>query len=428
MLAPAPFSYLGAQVWDTRAGAGFHPGATVARSRAGTAGSDALNGIRIVDLTRVLAGPWATQQLADQGATVVKIEPPGGDETRNFGPWVEGHSTYFMACNRNKRSIVLDLTSEGGRDVLHRLLADADVVIENFRPGVAERLGFGWAELHPRYPKLLYVAIHAFGHPDQGVPVEWTSRPGYDLVLQAMGGGAAATGHPGSPPIKNALSVADLLTGLLATQAVLLGLLERERTGRTQKIVVNMMHAQAAALAYHATRWLIAGEVEEQRGSAHRGLVPYDLYRCSDGWLALACGNDGMWRRLVPALGLPDEPGWARNADRVANRAAVDAVVAEKLAALRVADADALLAKAGVPAGPVLTMDRTLAHPAVDIVTAEHAALGAIAMPGPPLQTVTTRSQHSPPPTIGADRDAILAELGYDDVGIRRLIDGGAVG
>jgi crotonobetainyl-CoA:carnitine CoA-transferase CaiB-like acyl-CoA transferase len=384
-----------------------------------------VNGVRVLDLTRVLAGPWATQHLADQGADVVKIEPPGGDETRAFGPYVDGHSTYFLAANRNKQSIVLDLRTNAGKDVLGRLVDAADVLVENFRPGVAERLGFGWADVHRRNPRLVYVAIHGFG--DDGDPA-WIGRPGYDLVLQALGGGMAATGFPGSPPLKNALSTADLLAGLWASQAVLLGLLERERTGRTQKIVVDMMQSQAAALAYHATRFLVAGEVEEQRGNAHRGLVPYDTYRCRDGWLALACGNDAIWTRLVAALGLPDRPEWATNAARVGARRDVDALVAAALAPRAIEDADRLLAEAGVPAGPVLPLDRTLAHPSVELVAAEHVALGTIRMPGPGVRTLTTRTEHVAPPVIGQDRDRILEVLGYDPAGIAALSAGGAFG
>jgi crotonobetainyl-CoA:carnitine CoA-transferase CaiB-like acyl-CoA transferase len=387
-----------------------------------------VHGIRVLDLTRVLAGPWATQQLADQGALVVKVEPPGGDETRGFGPYAQGadgkaHSTYFLGANRNKRSIVLDLRTGAGKQVLGDLIARADVLVENFRPGVAERLGFGWPLVHRANPRLVYVAIHAFG--EHG---EWAARPGYDLALQALGGAMAATGFPGSPPTKHPASVADLLSGLYCAQAVLLGLLERERTGRTQKIVVDMMAAQAAALTYQATRHTVLGETEEQRGNAHRGLAPYDVYRCRDGWIALACGNDPIWARLRVVLDLPDLPEWRRNADRLQHREALNAAVGEKLASMTVAEADALLAGAEVPSGPVLTLDRTLTHPAVELVAAEHAALGTVRMPGPPLRTLTTRHDHDAPPLLGQHRDAILAELGYDEAARIALAEAGAFG
>ena len=384
-----------------------------------------MKGIRIVDLTRVLAGPWAAQQLADQGAEVIKVEPPGGDETRHFGPHVAGESTYFLSANRNKRSIALDLTTPAAREILERLLADADLVLENFRPGVAERLGLGWEELHRRHPKLVYVSIHAFG--DDGDP-EWVRRPGYDLVLQAMGGAASTTGFPGTPPQKHSLSIADLLSGLFATQAALVGLLHREHTGETQKIVVNMMAVQAAALTYHATRYTVIGEVEEKRGSSHRGLVPYDLFRCTDGWLALACGNDAIWLRLREALGLPDKAEWRRNVDRVTHRTDVDAAVADALALRTVKEADRLLAAASVPAGPVLTMDQTLGHPAVPLCSANHPTLGPIRMPGPPFRTTTTVDRHTAPPRLGQHRDEILRDMGYQPHEIAQLDTDGAFG
>lgn len=383
-----------------------------------------MNGIKILDLSRVLAGPWATMHLADQGAEVVKVEPPTGDETRGYGPFVEGVSTYFLSANRNKRSLVLDLKSAGGQEVLRELLAWADVVVENFRPGVAARLGLSWPELHRRHPELVYVAIHGFG--DEAAP-EWTSRPGYDLVLQAMGGAASITGQPEGPPTKNGTSIADLLTGLYAVHAILSGLLHRERGGGGQKIVVNMLQAQAAALAYHATRYTVAGQLEERRGSAHAALLPYRFFACSDGWLALACGNDGIWVRLREVLGIEDRPEWRKNAGRLADRAGVDAVVEARLATLTVAEADALFAEAGVPAGPVHTIDQVLAHPVVELVHPVHPTLGPTPMPAPAIRTATTREAHRAPPGLGADRDAILDELGLGDAA-ERLAATGAFG
>ena len=387
-----------------------------------------MNGLRILDLTRVLAGPWATQHLADQGAHVIKVEPPGGDETRGFGPFADGHSTYFLSANRNKQVITLDLRAPASRAVIDALCAWADVIVENYRPGVAERLGLGWADLHARFPRLCYVAIHAFGHPDDGIDAAWTDRPGYDLVLQAMGGGAAINGPPGTPPLKHSLSIADLFAGMFAVEAVLLALLERERTGRTQKIVVNMLQVQANVLAHHASRYTVLGEVEQKRGNAHRGLVPYDLYACRDGWLALACGNDTIWARLVDALGLPDTPAWATNAQRLVVREAVDAAVSAALARWSVAEADAALAAAGVPAGPVWTIDKTIACPAVSSVTVEHAALGPVALVGPALRTLTTVSEPRAPAVLNADRDAVLLALGLDAAAIAALASAGAFG
>lgn len=387
-----------------------------------------MNGLRILDLTRVLAGPWATQHLADQGARVIKVEPPGGDETRGFGPFVEGQSTYFLSANRNKQAITLDLRSPAARPAIDALCGWADVIVENYRPGVMERLGLGWTDLHVRYPRLCYVAIHAFGHPDDGIDPVWTERPGYDLVLQAMGGGAAINGPPGTPPLKHALSIADLFAGTFAVEAILLALLERERTGRTQKIVVNMLQVQANVLAHHASRYTVTGEVEQKRGNAHRGLVPYDLYACADGWLALACGNDAMWARLVEALALAAPAVWSTNAQRLVAREAVDAAVADALAGLSVAEADARLTSAGVPAGPVWSLDKTIACPAVQLVTVDHEALGPVRLVGPALQTLTTVAAPRAPPTLGADRDVVLGELGLDAPTIAAMAAAGAFG
>ncbi|MCO4744107.1 MAG: CoA transferase [Proteobacteria bacterium] len=383
-----------------------------------------MNGLRILDLSRVLAGPWATMQLADQGAKVIKVEPPSGDETRGYGPFVGGESTYFLCANRNKQSIVLDLKSAAGQEVLRELLAWADVVVENFRPGVAARLGLGWAQLHRQHPDLVYVAIHGFGDEADS---EWTSRPGYDLVLQASGGAASLTGSPDGPPTKSGTSVADLLTGLYAVQAVLLGLLHRERDGGGQKIVVNMLQVQATALAYHATRCSVAGQVGMRRGNTHAGLVPYRFYECADGWLAVGCGNDGMWQRLRRTLSIEDRPEWKTNAQRLVHRDAVDTAVQEALRGAEVVVMDKILADAGVPAGPVHTVDQVIAHPVVEMVSPVHPVLGPTPMPGPGVKTATTLDTHTAPPGLGAHQAEVLASIGLADQ-TSRLASEGAFG
>lgn len=377
-----------------------------------------MQGTRVLDLTRVLAGPWATQALADQGADVIKVEPPEGDETRGFGPAPNGHSTYFQSINRNKRSIVLNLRTPAGQEVLSALIDRADVLVENYRPGVAERLGFGWETVRQRRPDLVYVAIHAFGAegPD-------AHRPGYDIVIQAMGGLAAITGQHGAPPTKSAASIADLTAGMLATNAVLLGLLHRERTGEGQKIVINMMHAQVSSLAHHLTRYAVTGEEEHQRGNSHAGLVPYDLYPCADGWLALGVANAANWARLVEALHLPHIDAWNTNVERVAHRAAVDAAVRHALQALTVAEADARLTAAGVPCGPVNGVAAAFEHPAVHQVSWEQPGLGEVRSAGPLYQSRTTVQRHRRPPGLGEHTAEILDELGLD---LARLEAGGA--
>ncbi len=384
-----------------------------------------MNDVRILDFTRVLAGPWASQMLADQGADVIKVEPPEGDETRGFAPAVGSVSTYFLCANRNKRSITLDLRTEEGREIARALAARADVVLENFRPGVMERLGLGDDVLRRDHPRLISVAIHAFGA--EG-PAAWTARPGYDLVLQAMGGGMSITGTPDGPPVRSGAPQADLLAGLQAVQAVLLALLHREKTGEGQKIVVNMMQGQWASLVYHATRFLVTGEVESRRGSAHRGLVPYDTFPCADGWITIACGNDAIWRRLCEVLDIEAREDWQTNAGRVADRQAVDAAVRARTCADSMDSLDGRLARAGVPAGKVLEVDQVARHPVVHSVSVAHPVLGQVQLPGPTLQTATTRLHHSAPPSLGADRDGILAEIGWDSNRIAVAAAAGAFG
>ena len=383
-----------------------------------------MKALRILDLTRVLAGPWAVQHLADQGAQVIKVESPSGDETRGFGPIVDGRSTYFLAANRNKRSIALDLKTAAGREVLDRLIQWADVLVQNFRPGVAERLGFGWDEVRARRPDLVYVAIHAFGDEDP----EWSSRPGYDLLLQHMGGAPAMTGFPGDPPLKHPASNADALTGLFTTQAILQGVLHREWTGEGQKIVVNMMQVQAACLVYHASRYAVTGEVGRQRGNSHAGIVPYDVVRCADGWLVVACANDATWQRLRACLDLPDRPEWRVNTDRVQDRETLMGHLGAALSRLTVAQAETLLRDARVPAGPVQTPDEALMHPAVERISVDHDHFGTIELPGPAFRTVTTREHHDAPPALAAHRDPVLDELGFDADARTRLGDDGAFG
>ncbi len=384
-----------------------------------------MHGVRVLDFTRVLAGPWASQHLADQGADVVKVEPPQGDETRAFAPHVNGRSTYFASCNRNKRSVVLDLRTAAGREVAGRLAEKADVLLHNWRPGIDRELGLDAATTRARNPRLVHVSLSAFGADGDEA---WTSRAGYDLVLQAMGGAMSFTGEPGAAPMRAGTPVADLAAGLVVTNAVLQGLLHRATTGEGQALGVSMMQVQAASLVYHYSRYTVTGEAETQRGNAHRGLVPYDVYPCADGHLALACGNDGLWQRLRAALALPDEPTWRTNPGRVAARAAVDDAVRRALSALPAAEADARLTAAGVPCGRVLGVGDVAGHPAVREVTFDDPQLGRVRVPGPLVTTATTVTAHRPPPALGEHRDEVLRAAGYGDDAIEALAAAGAFG
>lgn len=378
-----------------------------------------MNGIRIIDCTRVLAGPWATQQLADQGADVIKVESPTGDETRGYGPMVAGESTYFQALNRNKRSACIDLTTAQGQHILDTLLASADVLVDNVRTRAAAKLGLLPDRIRATHPHIVHVGVRGFGAQS---PEEWRDRPGYDVVIQALSGGMSLTGMPDGPPVRSALPVADLIAGLLVTQAVLLGLLQRQTTGTGTHTAVDMMQANTASLVYHATRQTLAGDAGGRLGNAHAGLVPYDAYPCSDGWMAIGCGNDRIWKRLVDALGLASNASLDVNAQRVAQRSTVDALVSEAVAHRTMAQCDALFAAHGVPAAPVQSVAQAIHHPAVNNVVIDGREL-----PGVMLDTQTTRQEHTAAPRLGSDTESVLSECGYSADDVERLRATGVV-
>lgn len=378
---------------------------------------------RVLDLTRVLSGPWATQILGDQGFDVWKVEPPEGDETRGFLPFreeatggreggegggVERVSVYFACTNRNKRSIVLDLKRPEAQAAARRLAGQADVVIENFRPGVMERLGLGG--LCEAFPGLIQVSINAFGSG------ELADRAGYDLVLQSMGGIAALTGDP---PQKAGPSIADLATAMTAVQAVLFALLERARTGEGRRVEIRMLDVQHALLAYYASSWLNAGREPPAPSNAHPSISPYNLYPCRDGWMSVCCANEGLYRRLQGALGLPDDPRYADNLRRVAHRADLDAEIAARLGGWTMAEAEARLAAAGVPCGPALGVGASLSQRG-----ARQIDLQGWRFPAPPLDPVQLR----PPPRKGQHTREILIGAGFSEAEIGALRAAGALG
>jgi crotonobetainyl-CoA:carnitine CoA-transferase CaiB-like acyl-CoA transferase len=344
---------------------------------------------RVIDFTHVLAGPWATQILGDQGFDVVKIEPPEGDQTRAFLPHRDGESVYFASTNRNKRSVVLNLKTPEGLAGARRLIATADVLVENFRPGVMDGLGLGWDAV--RHDRLVYCSISAFGgaHPGSG----------YDLVLQSLGGIATLTGDP---PQKAGPSIADLATAMFAVQGILFALLERERTGLGRRIDLSMLAVQHSLLAYYASAWQNAGKVPPAPSNAHPSIAPYNLYRTGEGWLAICCANDGLWARLRDALGLPARAEWATIADRVADRARLDAAIEASLATSDAATWERRLGEAGVPCGRALTVQESLAHP-----FAQAWELGGWTFPAPPLRPVA----HRPPPALGEHTEELLGGL-----------------
>jgi len=379
-----------------------------------------LSGYLVVDLSRALAGPHAGMMLADLGARVIKVENPGtGDDTRGWGPPFVGpeddpQATYFLSCNRNKESIALDLKSDDGRQVLRELLERADVVVENFRPGVLDRLGFSTADMHALNPNLVILSITGFGHDGPEA-----SRSGYDQILQGEAGLMSLTGAGPDDPQRVGVPIADLLSGMYGAFGTLAALLQRERTGKGQIVRTSLLSALIGVHAFQGTRQTVAGEVPQAQGNHHPSIAPYGLFRCRQGSVQISVGSEKLWSAFAAAFGIDSTvPEFASNADRVRNRAKVIEAVEDAFAEY---EAEPLLAKlneAGIPAGKVRTLDEVYqweqVHSQGLVVDVEHKVLGKISLPGPPLRFFspgdaqeTTLTSHSAPPLLDQDGEHI---------------------
>ena len=391
-----------------------------------------LDGIRVLDISRILSGPFATMIFADLGADVIKLEEPkNGDDTRQWAPPFQGEeSAYYLSVNRNKRGIAVDLKREEGRAIAQRLADLADVLVENFRPGTAERLGLGYEELSKRNPRLIYASISGFG---QTGP--YASEPGYDAIAQALGGLMSVTGEQGRAPVRVGNSAADIGAGMWAAIGVLAALHERSVTGRGRWIDISLLDGQIAWLTYLASGYFATGEVPQPYGSAHPSIVPYQAMRTKDGYLMVAVGNDALWRRFAPLLGLDelvDDARFATNPERVRNRDTLIPLLESALSNRTSAEWAHDLAAVGIPAGRINTIDAALKHPQVEyrdmVLTVEHPTEGEVRMVGSPIKL----SGHTPapstaPPTLGEHTDEVLAELGFSGVDIRELHKAGVV-
>lgn len=386
----------------------------------------ALNGLRVLDLSRVLAGPFCCMMLGDHGADVVKVEPPGGDETRAYGPpFLSGESVYYMSINRNKRGIALDLKQPEGQAVLRRLVQWSDVLVENFRTGTLERWGLGWEALRPLNPRLIYCAISGFGRSGPYAQV-----PGYDGAIQAFAGLMSVTGSPEAGPTKAGIAVGDLATGLMAAQGILLALYSRAATGVGQRVEVSLLESLVSLLQPHHVNYLNTGFVAGPHGNSHPMIAPYDLLPTADRPIYLPGGNDGQFRKLAAAIGQPqlaDDPRFCSNAERVRHR---PQLLAELSAALRqrpAAEWCRLLWAAGVPAGPVNQVEEVFADPQVQhremVRTISHPLLGELKLPGLAIKlTETPGHVHRHPPLLGEHTRTVLAELGYTTAEVEDLV------
>jgi crotonobetainyl-CoA:carnitine CoA-transferase CaiB-like acyl-CoA transferase len=394
--------------------------------------SGPLAGVRILDLSRILSGPFATMIFADLGADVIKLENPHtGDDTREWAPPYQGdQSAYFLAVNRNKRGIAVDLKAARGREIAMRLVDISDVVIENFRPGTAGRLGLGYDELSARNPRLIYASISGFG---QTGP--YVSEPGYDAIAQALGGLMSVTGEADGAPVRVGNSAADLGAAMWAAIGILASLHARHTTGRGEWIDISLLDGQIASLTYLAGGYFASGEVPRRYGSAHPSIVPYQALRTADGHLMVAVGNDTLWQRFAPLIGLPelvDDPRFVSNPQRVANRAQLIPLIEAALATRSSAAWAEDLTRVGIPAGAINSIAAALEHPQVQarnmVLTTEHPTAGTLRMTASPIKlSQYTATVRRPPPVLGEHTDEVLGELGYSDADIATLRDEGVI-
>ncbi len=394
----------------------------------------ALDDLLVLDLSRVLAGPYATQLLGDMGARIVKVEQPGrGDETREWGPPFTpgGQSAYFVGVNRNKESLALDLKTPGGRAVLRELAARADVLIENFKLGTMAALGLGYDELRAANPGLIYCALTGYG---QTGP--YAARPGYDTVIQAQAGLMSITGEADGEPQKVGVAVVDITAGLYAAASILAALHHRERSGAGQLIDLALFDVQLSWLANVGSAYLVSGHPPRRYGNGHSTIVPYQPFRAADGYLMVAVGNDGQFARFCDALGRPEwpaDPRFATNPARVANRAELVPLIEELMAARTIADWEHILHAAGVPCAPVNDVPTALADPQavarqmVREIADDRGETVRLVGPAPRL-SATPLTIRSAPPRLGQHSEAVLRDLlGYDDERIAALRAEGAI-
>ena len=389
-----------------------------------------LDGITVLDLTRVLSGPYCTMLLADMGARVIKIEQPGkGDDTRAWGPpFLEGESAYFLSINRNKESVTLDFKKPEGRAILERLIAASDVLVENFRPGTLGRIGLDFGTLHAAHPRLVYCSVSGFGHTGPR-----RHQPGYDAVMQGEGGLMSITGPPDGPSFRLGVAIADIVSGMFAAYGTAMALFARERSGRGQQVDIAMLDSVIALLTYQAGGFFASGRIPGRLGNRHPSIVPYETFEASDGEFVLAVGTDEQWRKFCAIAGLAEDERFATNRQRVTGYDDLRPVVAERLRRQPRQFWIDRLGEAGVPCGSVRNFEELFADPQVAarnmIAELQHPAIGALRVLGVPVKLSDTPGDIvTPPPRLGEHTDAVLArDLGFDAAAIDQLRSRGVI-
>ena len=399
-----------------------------------------LDGIRVLDLTRAMAGPFCTMMLGDLGADVIKLERPGvGDESRGWGPpfvgprteTSPGESAYFISVNRNKRSITVNLKSPAGLEIVQRLIDTTDVLVENFRTGVLDKMGLGVQALRDRNPRLIYCSVSGYGRTGP-----YAKRPGYDVVIQAEGGMMGITGPVDGPPSRVGVPIVDITAGMFAATSILAALRVREQTGQGQHIDISLYDTQAALLTNVASNYLVGGAPPRRMGNAHPNMAPYEAYQAQDGWFVLGVANEGQWQAFCEMIQRPDlqvDERFRTNGDRVAHRQALNEILAEILAERRVEAWLEELRKAGLPCGPIQAVDAVFQHPQASsrslIIETEHPSVGTIRLPGFPYKLSDTPAElRLPPPLLGEHTEQVLAEvLGYTAEEIAQLRESDAI-
>ncbi len=374
-----------------------------------------LDGIKVLDLTRVLAGPYATMLLGDLGAEVIKIEQPGmGDESRNFGPFKNGFSLYFMSVNRGKRSITLNLKTERGQAIFKQLLAHTDIVVENFRPGTMKKLGLDYDTLKTEHPSLIYAACSGFG---QTGP--YAQQGAYDMIIQGMGGIISITGEPEGPPVRVGTSISDITAALFTTIGVLSALHHRNETGKGQFVDVAMLDSLVAVLENAVVRYFATGEAPKPLGARHPAITPFEAFASADGHVIIALGNDTLWAKFCEHVNRQDlisDERFRTNADRTENHAELFPILSEIMSQRTTDDWIDALGKIGVPCGPINAMDKVVSHPQVQaremITRVAHHITGAVEVPGVPIKlSETPGNVDAPAPSLGEHTTEILTDI-----------------